>query len=150
MIKKYIIDGNNLIGKIKSLWTLQQKDKQLSRIKLVKILDQHFGSKNIKVSLHFDGFANEAIPSSKIKILYSDKNTADSKIKNEIDNSKNPKVIAVISSDHSVQNYAKVNSCTVIQSEDFAEELKRKNTNTEEQLIKSIDNDEIKKMFGLN
>lgn len=149
MIKKYIIDGNNLIGKIKSLWSLQQKDKQLSRVKLVKILDQHFRSKNVKISLHYDGFANEAIPSSKIKIFYSDKKSADSQIKNEIDNSKNPKVIAVISSDHSVQNYAKVNSCTVIKSEVFAKELKKKENNTEEQIIKSIDQDEVKKMFGL-
>ena len=148
MIKKYIIDGNNLIGKIKSLWSLQQKDKQLSRIKLVKILDQHFRSKNVKISLHYDGFANEAIPSSKIKIFYSDKNTADSQIKNEVDNSKNPKVIAVISSDHSVQNYAKVNSCTVIKSEEFAKQMKQKKyNNREEEIIKSIDNDELLKYF---
>ena len=42
MIKKYIIDGNNLIGKISELWSIQKKDKQLSRVKLAKVIDQYF------------------------------------------------------------------------------------------------------------
>ncbi len=38
----YIIDGNNLIGKIASLMNLQKKDKQASREKLIYILDRYF------------------------------------------------------------------------------------------------------------
>jgi predicted RNA-binding protein with PIN domain len=151
MIKKYIVDGNNLIGKISDLWALQQKDRQMSRVKLVRYLDQYFAKKNVKVSLHLDGYAADPIPSSKVKIIYSDNKTADNKIKNEIDISKNPKVIAVVSSDHSVQNYAKVNSCTVVSSEDFAKMLKdQKSKKSEEEIAKSISNDEIKKMFGVD
>ncbi len=151
MIKKYIIDGNNLIGKISELWVLQQKDRQLSRIKLVKYLDQYFANKNVKVSLHLDGYAADPIPSSKVKINYSDNKTADSKIKKEIDNSKNPKVLLVVSSDHSVQNYAKVNSCTVLSSEDFNKMLKdKKSKKSEDDIAKSISNDEIKKIFGVD
>lgn len=151
MIKKYIIDGNNLIGKIKELWALQQKEKQLSRVKLVKYLDQYFANKNVEISLHLDGFAVDPIPSSKIKINYSDNKTADSKIKNEIDNSKNPKVIAVVSSDHNVQDYARVNSCTIIKSEDFTKKMKgNKTRKSEEDIAKLISNDEIKKLFGIN
>ena len=151
MIKKYIIDGNNLIGKISELWVLQQKDRQLSRIKLVKYLDQYFANKNVKVSLHLDGFASDPIPSSKIKINYSDNKTADNKIKKEIDNSKNPKVLLVVSSDHSVQNYAKVNSCTILSSEDFNKMLKdKKSKKSEDDIAKSISNDEIKKIFGVD
>ena len=143
MIQKYIIDGNNLIGKIGKLWSLQKKDKQLSRIKLVN-------GKNVKVSLHLDGFAADAIPSSSSKIHYSDNKTADSKIKREIDSSPNPKVIAVVSSDHSIQNYARVNSCTVIKSEEFSKQLSAKKTkDSEEEITKSISEDEIKKLFGL-
>lgn len=151
MIKKYIIDGNNLIGKIKELWALQQKEKQLSRVKLVKYLDQYFANKNVEISLHLDGFAVDPIPSSKIKINYSDNKTADSKIKNEIDNSKNPKVIAVVSSDHNVQDYARVNSCTIIKSEDFTKKMKgNKTRKSKEDIAKLISNDEIKKLFGIN
>lgn len=150
MIQKYVIDGNNLIGKISELWKLQNQDKQLSRIKLVKLIDQYFRNKGYQVSLHFDGFEADGIPSSSSKITYSKNKSADSMIKKEIDHSGKPKTIAVVSSDHSVQNYAKVNSCKVIKSEDFAKSIKRRKTiNSEEEISKSISNDEIKKLFGL-
>lgn len=150
MIRKYIIDGNNLIGKVGKLWSLQKTDRQLSRVKLVKKLDQYFNNKNVKVSLHLDGYAGVAIPSSKICIHYSNKHSADSKIKKEIDFSNNPKVIAVVSSDHSVQNYAKLSSCTVIKSEEFASLMNQnKVEDSEEEINKSINDSEIKKMFGV-
>lgn len=150
MIKKYFIDGNNLIGKIKSIQKLQQIDKQASREKLAIILDRHFAGKKEKALLFFDGFQNEAIRTSKIKIRYSDNKTADDIIKNEIDIAKNPKIITVISSDHSVINYAKVSYCSVQKSEEFARELRRKeNSDSEENIIKNIDDEEIKKMFGV-
>jgi predicted RNA-binding protein with PIN domain len=54
-MKQYIIDGNNLIGKIPSLNILQKKDKQGSREKLAFMVDNYFSQKNAKVFLHFDG-----------------------------------------------------------------------------------------------
>lgn len=150
MIQKYIIDGNNLIGKVHDLWKLQKTDKQLARIKLVKLLDYYFASKKNKISLHLDGFAHDSIPSNKIKIYYSKNDSADNKIKQEIDSSNVTKTIAVVSSDHSVQNYAKVNSCAVINSEEFAKMISEiKQNNSEEEISKSISNDEMKKLFGL-
>ena len=148
MIQKYIIDGNNLIGKISELWALQKKDRQMSRVKLVKIIDQHFRNKRLDVSLHLDGFAGDAIPSSSARIFYSNNKSADSEIKKEIDRTTNPRTIAVVSSDHSVQNYSKLSSCTVIKSEVFARELNQKeSTNSEEEISKSIDNDELLRLF---
>ena len=150
MIKKYIIDGNNLIGKIPHIWELQKKDKQASRVKLASLLSYYFSSKNVKVSLHFDGFAGDAIPSGKIKIKYSNNRIADDKIKEEIDLSRNPKVLAVISSDNSVYNYARVNSCQRIKSEDFAKQImQRDKSKTEEEIAKTISKEEIKKIFGV-
>ena len=148
MIKHYIIDGNNLIGKIKSIWELQKKDKQASREKLAFVLDRYFAKKKLKVSLHYDGFAADAIRTSKVKLFYSDNKTADSKIKIEIDQSKNSKLIAVVSSDNSVQQYAKLNSCKVISSEMFGKEIyKKEDADREEELIKQIDNDELLRLF---
>ncbi len=150
MIKKYIIDGNNLIGKIPQIWSLQKKDKQASRVKLVSLLQLYFSKKNVNVSLHFDGFASDAIPSGKLKIKYSNNKIADVKIKEEIDLSRNSKLVAIISSDHNIQNYAKVNSCTIIKSEDFVKQLsKKKDTAAEEEINKSISNDEMKRLFGV-
>jgi len=150
MIRKYIIDGNNLIGKIKDLWTLQIKDKQMSRVKLVKIIEQYFNGKKYKVSLHLDGYSADSIPSSNCVIHYSNKNSADSEIKKEIDLANTPKTIAIVSSDHSVQNYAKASSCTVISSEEFAKKIKgEKIKNSEDEIAKSISDDEMKKLFGI-
>jgi hypothetical protein len=144
----YIIDGNNLIGKIKSIWEIQQKDKQASREKLAFVLDRYFSRRKEKVSLHFDGFPSDAIRTSKIKIHYSESKSADSQIKIEIDQSKNPKLIIVVSSDNSVKQYAKLSSCKVITSEKFGKTIFEKDEiDKEEELIKQIDNEELKRLF---
>ncbi|MBK8945906.1 MAG: NYN domain-containing protein [Ignavibacteriae bacterium] len=148
-MKIYLIDGNNLIGKIKSVQNIHQKTKNQSRQNLAKILDKYFSDKKVKVHLHFDGFENDPISSAKMKIIYSNNKSADSEIIKEIDNSKNPKLLVVVSSDSKINNYAKVNSCETIKSEDFAKLiLKRKNI-SEEQIQKTIAENEIKKLFGV-
>ena len=128
----YIIDGNNLIGKIKSLQVLQKKDKQASREGLVNIINRYFAGKKIKLTLHLDGYQNLQLHLSKGKIIYSDGLTADSKIRDEINQSKNPKLITLVSSDHSLINYARVNSSSVIRSEDFYKEIEKSNDGNEE------------------
>jgi len=147
----YIIDGNNLIGKISSLMNLQKKDKQASREKLVYILDRYFIQKKSSVTLHLDGHPGRRINSSKIKISYSENLTADEKIKKQISQSKSPKNIIVITSDSNLAQFAKVCSTTVISSDEFAASISKSNTGLEEEsIIKSIDNiAEFKKLFGV-
>ncbi|MCF6270367.1 MAG: NYN domain-containing protein [Melioribacteraceae bacterium] len=150
MQRKYIIDGNNLIGKIPKLWKMQQKEKQSSREGLVYQLERYFYYKKIKVSLHFDGYKNANIRGKGIKIIYSENTNADNKIKDEISLSNNPKLITVISSDFNVLDFAKVNSCSIMKSEIFAKEMNKKDDiEDEERLIKSIDNNEMKRLFGI-
>ena len=150
-MKKYIIDGNNLIGKIQSLANLQKKDKQASREKLAHLVDRYFINKKIEVILNFDGFANQKINPSKIKLVYSDKISADEKIKKQIEAEKNKRNIVVISSDNNVREFAKVCGCEVILAEDFRKEITEdKNTDDEESRIKAMDDiDTFKKMFGV-
>ena len=69
-MQKFIIDGNNLIGKIRELQRLQKKDKQAAREKLVLIIERYFSRKKVKISLHFDGFQNTPISISSAKIHY--------------------------------------------------------------------------------
>lgn len=150
MKRKYIIDGNNLIGKIPNLWAMQKKDKQSSREGLVFQLERYFYHKKIKVSLHFDGYQNANIKARGIKIIYSENTNADNKIKDEISFSDNPKLITVISSDFNVLDFARVNSCSTIKSEVFARDMnKKEDIEDEERLSKEIDNNEMKKLFGI-
>ena len=148
----YIIDGNNLIGKISSLKSLQNKDKQASREKLVYMLDRFFITKKVNVSLHLDGHPNEKINSSKMKIIYSENLTADEKIKKQISQSKSPRNIIVITSDSNLAQFAKVCSATVIASESFVAEINKSSSNADEEaIIKSMNNiDEFKKLFGVD
>jgi len=137
----YIIDGNNLIGKIKPLFKLQQKDSQAARGSLVFIINKFLIAKKINLTLHLDGFHILPLYLTKGKIIYSERKTADEKIREEINNSKNPRILTLVTSDHELINYARVNSVKVISSEDFLNELKSiRKENDEEKKI-----DELKK-----
>ncbi len=150
MMTHYIIDGNNLIGKIPALMKIQKKDKQSSREKLALMLQRFFLNKKANVTLHLDGFAVTKINAGKIKIIYSENITADEKIKNQIEKSKSPRTITVITSDSNLTQFAKVCSCKVIPSEDFAKQLNSKSQDDEQTIIDSMKNDdEFKKLFGV-
>ena len=148
----YIIDGNNLIGKIKSLKQLHKKDKFRSAEQLAFILGRFFGMKNANVSLHFDGFRSEAIKIQGLKIIHSGKITADDKIKNEISKSNNPKNIYLITSDNNLSEFGRVCSCQVIKSEEFSKQLLSSDKNDEEQtkIDEMKNSDEFKKLFGVD
>lgn len=148
MIKKYIIDGNNLIWKIPELAKLLKKEPQLTREKLAFKLERYFRNKKCKVSLHFDGFPGVAINTNKIKIFYSNNRKADEEIREEIDREKHPEFICVVSSDDEILQYSRANSCAVIKAEKFLQSLNaERHLDEEEKIQKEIDNDEILKLF---
>jgi uncharacterized protein len=148
-MKHYIIDGNNLIGKITSIFKLQQKDKQGSREKLAYMIDNYFHDKNARVTIHFDGYKQLPIKLTNTKIIYSDSKTADEKIKNQIELSNNPKNINVVTSDSNLREFARVCSSTVIKSEEFIEIIQRKDTDDEKKIIEKMKDDveEWKQLF---
>jgi uncharacterized protein len=130
----YIIDGNNLIGKIKLLSSLQKKDKQSSRERLTNILNRFFSGKKTKVSLHFDGHPNIALPFSKGSVHYSLNQPSDNLIKKEIEYSKNPRLIILVTSDHNLMDFGRVCGCTILSSDEFSNLIEKsleKNDETE-------------------
>lgn len=151
LMRHFIIDGNNLIGKIKTLHRIQKKAKQDSREKLALILSRYFQQKKCFVSLHFDGFKKEEIKIGGIKIYYSGKHTADERVKLEIGKIKNPKNITLITSDLNLAEYGRVCSCKVIKSEDFAAQLFLSNiADEEEHIISQLNSsEEFKRLFGI-
>ncbi len=151
-MKHYIIDGNNLIGKIKSLHKMQQSDKQGSREKLSFMIDNYFHDKKAKVTIHFDGFAKQPIKLIYANIIYSENNSADAKIKKQIELSNNRRIITVITSDSNLREYARVCSTSLLRSEEFAKIMLHKNVDDEEDRINQMNNsvEEFKKIFGVN
>jgi len=150
-VKHYIIDGNNLIGKIKSLCQIQKRNKQHSREKLAFILSRFFSRKKVSVSLHYDGFEKENIKVSNIKIIYSDNHSADDKIKKEIERSKNPKNVILITSDSNLAEFGRVCSCQVKKCEEFLHLINSADSENEEQSrIDMLDDTvEFKRLFGI-
>lgn len=145
----YIIDGNNLIGKIKPLIDLQKKNKQASREKLVFLLDRYFRNKKFKVTLHFDGFQSDYLGSHNMNIVYSENLTADEKIKAQIESIKSTKNIVVVTSDLNLAEFARVCFCKVIASDEFYRIIEKENKSDDEaDRIKQIDNDEIINLFN--
>ena len=150
MIKHFIIDGNNLLGKLNKFSQFKKSDNIDSRVKLAYLLDRFFHNHKVEVTLHFDGFKKDAIKTNNLRITYSDNRTADEWIKHDIMVAKNPRNICVVTSDNNLIEFARVNSCEIKKSEMFAEELyMKKNVDEEADKIKSIKDDEIKKLFGI-
>ncbi|MDP3149206.1 MAG: NYN domain-containing protein [Ignavibacteria bacterium] len=151
-MKTFLIDGNNLIGKIKTLFALQQKDKQSSREQLVFLLEKYFKNRKNKGIVYFDGFQSTAVASNYIKIKYSQNQTADDIIREDISQTKNRKNLIVVSSDSALSNFARACSCEVIKSEVyFANYLQSKTNESESGIIDKLNNrkDEFKKLFGV-
>lgn len=143
MSKIYIIDGNNLIGKISFLHRLQKKDKQSPREKLAFMIDNYFHDKKINVSLHFDGFEKLPVKTSGIKIIYSNNREADQEIKDQISRTKNKKHIVVVTSDLNLAEFAKVCSCEVMTSDEFGKKLvEKKSGSIEDEIIKGLNSRE--------
>jgi predicted RNA-binding protein with PIN domain len=144
----YFIDGNNLMWKIPELKKLAKLNSPESRARLVFMLDRYFSQKNVKVRLFFDGAPNDTVRSSKMRISYSYAEAADVLIREEIDRLKTKHTATIVSSDAWIKDYAKVNGCKVMKSEEFVKAIKSADKKDEEkERIKGIDNDEILSMF---
>lgn len=151
-MKTFLIDGNNLIGKIKNLFALQQKDKQASREQLIFLLEKYFVNQKNKGMVYFDGFQSTAIASNYLKIKYSQSQTADDLIREDISHAKNRKNLIVVTSDSALSNFARACSCEVIKSEVyFTHYLQSKTNESEAGIIDKLTNrtDEFKKLFGV-
>jgi len=147
-MRHFIIDGNNLIGKMPAL---KSKNKITERENLAFILERYFSKKKAKVSLHYDGHQTLPIKVTGIKIFYSGSRTADEMIKQEIERSNNRKNIVLITSDTNLKEFARVCSCKVMNSEEFNNEINSMNDKNEEsKIIESLSRqtDEFKKLFN--
>ncbi len=131
---------------------MQQSNKQRSREKLSFMIDNYFHDKKAKVTIHFDGFAKQPIKLTYANIIYSENNSADSKIKKQIEMSNNRRIITVITSDNNLREYARVCSASLLKSEEFAKKLLHRNVDDEEDRINQMKNntEEFKKMFGVD
>jgi predicted RNA-binding protein with PIN domain len=147
-MKQYIIDGNNLIGKIGVLSKLQKIDRQRVREQAAFLIQQYFRNKKVKVFLHFDGHPAQPINFYGGRIIYSEGNAADEKIKEQIELSKNRKSIVVVTSDNNLKEFARICGCEVSSSESFGKLIAQRKIFSEEKPKIDTDVEEFKRLFG--
>lgn len=149
-MRHYIIDGNNLIGKLKQFGQIKAGPKNSDRERLAYIIDRFFKGKKVKVSLHFDGHPGDAIKSETSRIIYSYNEPADTGIRNEITASKSRSRIYLVTSDFNLAQFGEVNSCHLITSEEFSKQIKQLDSKDEEtEKIKQLSrsNERFKELF---
>ncbi len=149
-----IIDGYNLIHRVKELREFLRIDIQHARTELINKLAGLISRKNINIRLVFDGDrvgqpSHQSI--NRIQIIYSIKpQIADTVIKQFVDKSKNPKNLLVVSSDSSVYQYAKSAKAQAIRSEEFyAKYFDSKKSSTSPNLQQEMSKDELQNWINI-
>jgi predicted RNA-binding protein with PIN domain len=123
----YLIDGNNLIGHLSYLELADPRSKH--RLVAQLFIFQRVTRK--KITLVFDGapdseLCGEKFRSKKFLILYPDREqTADTIIKERIENQSDPRHLYVVSSDGEIKRFAKMSRARVLTCEEFGKHLKR-------------------------
>lgn len=156
----YILDGYNIIHQIAEF---SNKTLACKRELLIKFLIQKKpqGSYKNKVIVVFDGnpevFARkyEKIKNYNIEIIFSSDQTADEKIKQIVNNLKNPGNFAVVTDDKEIKYYANYYGVRVLSVKEFMKTGRTKPSryeneklNMSESEIRKI-NEELRKKFKI-
>ena len=119
-----IIDGHNLIGKMKSISLADPEDEA----KLVATLARHLLPRKQKAIVVFDsGAGGGSTPTTKgpqVQAIFAPVGgCADSIIMEMIRRDPNPKGLTIVSSDNEIRRCARSRRAKLVSSEDFAEKL---------------------------
>ena len=120
-MKTIIIDANNVIHKDAQLKALFNKDKEAAQLALVEKVKAGL-NKDEKAVFVFDGFGK----STNSSVIYSENKTADELIRKRIENFTDVKKLTIVSSDNGITGLARVCGCTVKSSENFLNEISKK------------------------
>ncbi|HMR39428.1 MAG TPA: NYN domain-containing protein [Ignavibacteria bacterium] len=120
-MKTIIIDANNVIHKDIQLKALFIKDKESAQLALVEKVKAGL-NRDEKVFFVFDGHGKSGDNS----VEYSGNKTADEIIRKRIETFKDVKKLTIVSSDNGITGLARVCGCKVKSSENFLNDLSKK------------------------
>lgn len=120
----YIIDGYNLIHAIPALKKTLAHNGESARELLIHSIGQLTHQKKFRCTIVFDGStpdnSKKQSAHAPVHVIFSSPQTADAKIKQMIEHSKNRSLLVIISSDREILNFAQVCSCQSHSSNYFA------------------------------
>ena len=112
MIPHYIVDGYNVIHAIPSLKKLLAHDAHQAREQLAFLVSRLTYKKKFRCTLVFDGVKpsepHPPLTHSPVHVIFSSPQSADTKIKSMIEQSRNRSQLVIISSDREILGFARV------------------------------------------
>lgn len=119
-----VIDGHNLIGKMKGISLADPHDEE----KLVRLLAQHLHDSRRKAIVVFDKGADLGFVGGqnwpRLRVIFAQpESSADAVIMDMIKHDPNPRGLTIVSSDNEIRRCARSRRARVVSSEDFAQEL---------------------------
>ncbi len=151
-MRKYLIDGNNIIHADKNLKSLFEKDKLLARDTLISLVNDFMLNSKNEAIIFFDGF--EYVKSysrvgKNVFVKFAKNHPADKAIRITIDNEKNKKILIVVSSDYEIQNYARINLAQVQSAEIFLKSISKSKKTNNPKFDGKIPNSEIREWIEI-
>lgn len=123
-MQHFIIDGYNVVHTIPSLKKTLAHDADTARELLIQSVAQLTHRRKFRCTIVFDGSppanSSKQSPHAPVHVMYSFPHSADAKIKQIIEQSKNRSSLVIISSDREILNFARVCSCQTHTSKHFA------------------------------
>jgi len=114
-MQHFIIDGYNVIHAIPALKKTLLHDAESARELLIHSISQLTHIKKFRCSIIFDGTAPDRSPNQSthapVHVIYSFPVSADVKIKQMIEHSRNCSLLTIITSDREILRFAKTHSC---------------------------------------
>ncbi|MFH1874414.1 MAG: biotin--[acetyl-CoA-carboxylase] ligase [Pseudomonadota bacterium] len=129
----YLIDGNNLYHAIPEIADLAEpRIALISYIRKLRLC----GSVKNRVILVFDGFESpDIVQEREYEVLFGKNKSADEVIKQEISKKRHKRQLMVVSDDHSILDYAKMEGAQILRIKDFLKKPANTKTEPKEQFL---------------
>jgi predicted RNA-binding protein with PIN domain len=137
MSVQYLLDGYNIIHQLP---VLARKDFDEARAAFVRLIEIHRPQGSVKnsINLIFDGKPGLAPPvSSAVKIIFTQEESADDRIKRMVDESSNPRRIIVVTDDRAIQYSVRSAGAKVMGVQEFGGKLTAKDTKVKSSTTRS-------------
>lgn len=124
MAVHYIVDGYNVLHKNSVLADQTKEDGRTVLVRLIES-EQPQGSLNNQVTVVFDGYRGQwaAPESSPVRVLFSDEESADDKIKKLVDKSSSPRSLIVVTDDREIRYFVKGLGAKIMDADEFLARL---------------------------
>ena len=126
MALTYLLDGYNIVKRIPEL---AEKPLQAGRETLIQWIELYRpqGSPHNSVTIVFDGRPGmiDYPRSSSLKVLFTEEESADDKIKRMVHRSANPKTVVVVTNDKDIRLHVRPLGAKILTVEEFLAQFKR-------------------------